>query len=356
MCSQRTTCSVSSSVELALRIAQVSTCHEATPPTGYGSINRIVSDLTECLVSRGHEVTLFATGDSVTTAQLRSWFPSPSADFVDVGRDWLHSLFSLTTGESFDVVHNHNVYSGVALGQFAQAGAFVTTSHFFSDRDLDFYSYVPAHQFVALSDSQRARMDKLRPIAVIRPGIEPATYLFSAQKHDYLLMLGQIGDHKGTVEGIDVAQRLGLPLRIAGPIAPWNKEYYRDRVQPLLSSNIRYLGEVGGRDRLRLLRDARCLLFPSKEAETFGLVLLEAMASGTPAVALRKGAADEILIDGVTGYVCDDLEGMIDAVASCHEISARACRHHVRDHFHRERMTDDYLALYHRLLCEGDPA
>lgn len=335
-----------------MRIAQLSTPHERTPPTAYGSINRVVSGLTEELVRRGHDVTLYATGDSRTSARLRWLFDSPSDQFVDTGRDWLHSLHSLRVREHFDIVHNHNVYSGAALGFLADTDVFLTTSHFFSPADLDFYSHLPRQQLVAQSQAQRRMMGALDPVAVVPPGIDVTEYPLCREKDDYLLVLGQIGRHKGTVEAVQVARLVGRPLVLAGPVAPWNRQYFEQEVEPLLGPDVSYVGEVGGQRRLALLQRARCLLMPSNGEESFGLVLVEAMACGTPAVGTDHGAIPEVIEHGVSGFVASSVPELALVVERCGAISAAACRRRVERCFTLDRMTDAYLKLYRSLRAE----
>jgi glycosyltransferase involved in cell wall biosynthesis len=328
----------------SMRIAQISTCHEATPPLRYGSINRIVSELTECLVRRGHEVVLYATGDSSTSARLEYVFEAPSPGFYNIDDDWVHVIKALTTGEHFDLVHNHNIYGGVGLAFLAECDAYLTTVH--TKPNMQFLKHFQGHNLVALSESHGRMLASLNPLRVITPGLSPDAYPFTEDKEEYILLLGQIGHHKGTREAIDVAESLGMELRIAGLVAPWNEPYFQAEVKPRLRGRISFVGEVGGTDRLDLLRRARCLILPSNALETFGLVLIEAMACGTPVVGTTRGAIPEVVVPGQTGFLADDLAGLADAVRGCDRLDPRQCREHVLKHFTAERMTDDYEDLY----------
>jgi len=332
-----------------MKIAQLSTCHENTPPVKYGSINRIVSTLTEELVRRGHDVTLFATAKSTTRARLKWVFEEPREGFYHIDDDWVHVIKSLTNGERFDIVHNHNIYGGVSLCSLANCRGYLTTCH--TKPNLTFLRHFLPHNFVALSHSHFARMSELAPLATIYPAIDLVDYPFDYEKGEYLLYLGQISHEKGTKEAIQVANELGVPLQIAGVVAPWNKSYFDVEIEPLLNDRIRFVGEVGGTEKLDLLRGAKCLIFPSNTEETFGLAMIEAMVCGTPVVGTSKGAIPEVVLDGETGFVADGVEALVEAAQKIGDIDPYRCRAHVRETFSVERMASNYLALYDTLLA-----
>jgi glycosyltransferase involved in cell wall biosynthesis len=338
----------------SLRIALISTPHESTPPLAYGSINRIVADLTHELVLRGHEVEVFATGDSTAGGTLRAVYDAPGEQFYDVSRDWMHALHSLRQVRDVDVVHNHNLFSGVALAFLAQARTYLTTAHYYTHRDQHLLSLagLPSvgHSVVAQSEAQQRRMSWLHPVAVIPPGIRPDLYGFDAHHDGYLLVLGVVGEHKGVREAIDVARTCGYPLIIAGPVPPWCERYYLQQIVPELHGRIQYIGEVGGEERLRLLQRARGLLMLSKAPETFGLSCVEAMVSGTPTVVSGRGALPEIVQHGVTGFVADGHLEWCKAVDALGTIRPEACRAHVEQKYTAAHMADRYLAVYDWLL------
>ncbi|MGH3699381.1 MAG: glycosyltransferase family 4 protein [Pseudonocardiaceae bacterium] len=340
----------------SLRIAQLSTPHERTPPEGYGSINRIVADLTEELVARSHDVHLFANADSQTSATLHSIYDRVGEKFLDFGRDWLHALFSLREISGFDVLHNHNLFSGTALGFLADARASMTTVHFDHVDDYDFLRRVSPQHWVVQSASQRRRLawlDTTGTMHMVRPGIDVAAYRGADRDDGYLLILGQVGEHKGIREAIETARKVGMPLVIAGPVPSWHERYFEEYVRPELDQQVQYVGVVGGQRRLDLLQGARALLMPSQAEETFGLACVEAMASGTAVVVSAAGALPELVVDGVTGFVARDVSAAVAGVERVAEISPAVCRAHVEQHFTIARMTDDYLELYRR-LCRVD--
>jgi len=334
-----------------VRIAQVASCHESTPPNGYGSINRIVSDLAESLVAAGHEVTLFATGDSRTAAMLRWTFPFPLAGELNVGREWLHSIRSLQRCDGFDIVHNHNFFSGSALSFLPRCGAFVTTAHVMPGDAWEFVDHLLWQPLIVLSEAQRRSLRRLRPMAVIRPGLRLEDYPYQESKQDYILFLGRVGRPKGVDTAIAVATLAGRPLVIAGPVPPWERAYFEECILPAVDGErVRYVGEVGGDERAGLLSSAHCLIMPSTVEETFGLVLIEAMACGTPVIGSPWGAIPEVIDDGHTGFVASSPQEMAEAVIRCASIVPSECRRQVDQHFGINRMVDEHVALYERLL------
>ncbi|MFE6776301.1 glycosyltransferase family 4 protein [Streptomyces sp. NPDC057702] len=333
-----------------LRIAQVSTPHESTPPVAYGSINRIVADLTDELVARGHEVHLYATGDSRTRGVLHAAFDFPDPAFVNVGQDWMHALLSMRDITGFDVMHNHNLFSGQAASFAADCRVALTTAHFFTYRDHDLTGRMGDAGYVVQSRSQLRRMRHLKVVGVAQPGIRVEEYQLDRGHDDYLLALGQIGDHKGVREAIDVARRAGVPLVIAGPVPPWHEDYFQRMIRPCLGQDVQFVGEVGGEVRLELLRRARGVLMLSKGPETFGLVCIEAMACGTPVIVTSRGALPEVVVDGVTGFVADTEEDQCRAVHRLAEISPDRCRARVEQNFTVSHMTDRYEEIYRDLL------
>lgn len=331
-----------------MRIAEISTVHETTPPRRYGSINRIVSGLTEGLVARGHDVTLFASADSETAAHLIGTFATAPADFYRIDEDWVHVIQSMRScSDGFDVIHNHNIYGGPALEFLVQPTPMVTTSH--TDPNHRFLRHFPDHMYVVLSDSHQRRMEPYRVVRRIYPGLDLADYTMTSDKDDYLLYLGQVRQQKGVVEAIEIAKRCGRDLVIAGPIPPWEAEFFRARVEPRCSSNVRYVGDVGGAERERLLATCFALLAPSQMSETFGLVLIEAMASGTVPIATPVGAYPEVIVDRQTGFLASSLDEYLSCINRVHELDPASLRAYVQTQFSMERMISDYEDLFYEL-------
>ncbi len=325
-----------------------------------------MSTLTEELMRRGHEVTLFAAGDSTTSARLvptveRSlWHQRPRPrDFnpywaMTLGEVWRHI-------EEFDIVHSHLDYFGYPM---AAAGVrpVVTTLHGRLDLpDLPpLYRHFSEVPLVSISDAQRRPIPNANWAATIYHGIEMDEYTFNPQMGGYLAFLGRISPEKGLDTAIRVARRAGVPLLIAArmplphlhdPYVRADWEYWENEVQPLVEGKqVELLGQLAGKDKDDLLRNAAALLFPIRWPEPFGLVMVEAMACGTPVLALRDGSVPEIVEDGVTGLIRDTEDELVEAVTHIAELDRHRCRATVEERFSAPAMTDAYEQLYVRLL------
>jgi glycosyltransferase involved in cell wall biosynthesis len=319
-----------------------------TPPRHYGPWERVTSLLTEGLVARGVDVTLFATGDSVTTAVLDAVVPAGYGDDeLTDGRvaEAMHVGHVLERSEEFDLVHNHLDWLPLALGG-AWRAPLVTTVHGFSGPAI-----LPAYRasrsaFVSISDADRS--PELDYVATIHHGIDLAEFPPGPAGGDGLIVFGRIHPDKGSAEAIAIARRSGRPLTICGPIH--DMDYYRTEVEPALGPDVAYLGSVGPSDRARLLGEAAVLLHPIAFDEPFGLSVVEAMACGTPVVAYRRGSMAEVIDDGVTGFAVEDRDAAVAAV----DIAARLDRGLVREaagaRFGVDRMVEEYLVVYGRIL------
>jgi glycosyltransferase involved in cell wall biosynthesis len=349
-----------------MRIAQVAPPFESVPPSRYGGTERVVATLTEELMRRGHDVTLFAAGDSKTSARLvptvrqALWHQKPRpSDFnpywaITLGEVWRYI-------EEFDIVHSHLDYFGYPM---ARAGVrpVVTTLH----GRLDLPDLAPVYaQFsdvpvVSISDAQRLPQTEANWAATIYHGIETDQYTFNPHMGGYLAFLGRISPEKGLDTAIRIARRAGVPLLIAARMplphthdpnvrADW--EYWENEVQPLLEGKeVELLGQMAGKDKDDLLRNAAALLFPIRWPEPFGLVMVEAMACGTPVLALREGSVPEVIQDGVTGFIRDTEDELVDAVKRISELDRAQCRAEVERRFSPETMTDAYEEVYQRVM------
>ncbi|MBI3977566.1 MAG: glycosyltransferase family 4 protein [Chloroflexi bacterium] len=329
-----------------LRIALLSTPHTATPPDGYGASELIAGLLAEALVAAGHAVTVFGRSGSPTPARLAS-FPEADGHPTFDGRELIHAARAMARSGEFDVVHNHCLAAGPALAGLARAPV-VSTLHYLSPILRAF----PEHDVVAVSEHQRARAAELglNVVATIHNGVDLTRFTFERQKDDYLLFLGRFHPNKGAHLAIAAARRLDRRLVIAAPGPPPDQVgYFEEAIRPHLDSRIEWIGEVRGRQKDELLGRAHCLLMPACWDEPFGLVLVEAMACGTPVVALGRGAIPEIVDHGRTGFVVHDADELPAAADRAGSIDPAACRRHVEAHFTAERMAREYAALYHRL-------
>jgi len=319
-----------------------------TPPLHYGPWERVTSLLTEGLVARGVDVTLFATGDSVTTATLDAVLPAGYADDSRVdGRisEALHVGHVLERSGDFDLVHNHLDWLPLALGG-AWHAPLVTTVHGFSGPAI-LPAYRAGHsEFVSISHADRS--PDLDYIATVHHGIEFDEFEPGPTSGDGLIAFGRIHPDKGTAEAIEIARRTGRPLVICGPIH--DAEYFAAVIEPALGSDISYLGSVGPVDRAHLLGDAAVLLHPIAFDEPFGLSVIEAMACGTPVVAYRRGSMAEVIDDGVTGFAVTSQDAAVAAVAVAAWLDRGLVRATAARRFGVDRMVDEYLAVYERVV------
>ncbi len=349
-----------------MRIAQVAPPFETVPPLRYGGTERVIATLTDELVRRGHEVTLFAAGGSTTSARLvptverALWHQQPRPrDFnpywaVTLGQVWRHM-------EEFDVVHSHLDFFGYPMAR-ASVRPVVTTLHGRLDLpDLPpLYRHFSDIPLVSISDAQRAPVPDANWAATIYHGIEVNDFTFNPHMGGYLAFLGRISSEKGLDTAIRVARRAGVPLLIGARMplpylqdpnvrADW--EYWENEVQPLIESNqVELLGQLTDKDKAELLRNAAALLFPIRWPEPFGLVMVEALACGTPVLALRNGSVPEVVEDGVTGFICDTEDELVDAVTRVADLDRGRCRSEATRRFSSAAMTDAYEQVYKRVV------
>jgi glycosyltransferase involved in cell wall biosynthesis len=340
-----------------MRIAQVAPLFESVPPRMYGGTERVVSYLTEELVRQGHEVTLFASGDSETSARLVAG--CPRALWQEPGcRDTLPHhvrLVELVAREAdrFDVIHFHLDYVHFpAVGRLPCPT--VTTLHgrlHPPDEEalFDAYSRVP---LVSISDDQRRPIPRANWQATVHHGMPLDVHTFREGPGSYLAFLGRVSPEKGLDKAVEIARLAGMPLRVAAKIYPEERPYYERVIEPLFRASpwVEFVGEVGGASKDAFLGGAFALLFPIEWAEPFGLVMIESLACGTPVVAFRRGSVPEVMTDGVTGFVVDDVPGAVEAVRATAGLDRRACRRAFVERFGVARMTRDYQAVYRRLV------
>jgi glycosyltransferase involved in cell wall biosynthesis len=339
-----------------MRIAVVSTAFLSTPPRDYGGTELVVSDLVEGLVARGHEVTLFATADSATSADLRAlysaakWPPDPLADLE-------HVCWALQEAAELepDVVHVNSA-AALAVGRFTPDLPLVYTLHHVHEPGLsEIYAAHPEVQYVAISADQRSREPGLPHCRVIHHGLDEQRYAWRASAQTYVAFLGRLSATKGCDAAIDAAALAGLPIRVAGQVHPPDLEYARRELgHRLAAPHVSYLGAVGPAKKVPLLRDARALLVPITWDEPFGLVLIEAMLSGCPVVAFRRGSVPELVEPGVTGFVVSSVEEMAATIApggAIETIDREACRARAVQRFSQARMVAHYERLYAEVVA-----
>ncbi|HEV3230851.1 MAG TPA: glycosyltransferase family 4 protein [Candidatus Dormibacteraeota bacterium] len=344
-----------------MRIALVAPVVERVPPVRYGGTERVVHNLAEGLIDHGHQVTLFAAGDAQTRAELVASVDQAVWHNLDFDGDPNWPLVAemgrvAARQRDFDVIHNHAdaVFFPLLLGLDVLA---LTTLHGRLDQPayLDLLGQFRPAPLISISDAQRRGTEALdlNWVATVHHGLSPRRFTFQPEPRRHLVFLGRISPEKGPDIAIKVAIQAGLPLLIAAKVPDVNRDYFDNVIRPLLKSpGIEFLGEVNEREKDALLGDARALLFPADWPEPFGLALIEAMACGTPVVALRRGSIPEIVSDGLTGFVCDTPGEMPDAVARIGEIARRACRERFEAEFSVDSMVERYEAVYTRALAE----
>ena len=334
-----------------MRVAMLAPISWRVPPRHYGPWERIVSLLTEGLVERGVDVTLFATADSVTQAHLDAVCPRPLAEDASLDpKVWeaLHIANAFEKAGDFDIIHNHYdflplTYTGLV------ATPVVTTIHgFSSDRIKPAYRrYADRVAYVSISDADRD--PELPYVATVYHGIDLAEFTPRDCPGRGLVYLGRIHPDKGVAEAVAVAKAVGLPLVIAGIIH--DRTYFEHEIAPHVDGDrVRYVGSLGPAERDELLGSALAMLHLVEFAEPFGLSMIEAMACGTPVIARRRGSVPEVVDEGVTGFVVDDVAGATLAVGRVGGLDRRAVRARVAERFSRDRMVDDYLRVYERVL------
>jgi glycosyltransferase involved in cell wall biosynthesis len=345
-----------------LRIAQVATLWESVPPTGYGGTERNVSYLTEELVRRGHQVTLFASGDSVTSAKL---FPGCDRSLrltklATIGVAIHHRMLSQAyeRASQFDVIHAHLDYWSFPFARLVSTPS-VTTIHGRLDiPELHFiYGEYRATPLVSVSDAQRAPLPEMNWIATIHHGLHRDLLKFNPEGGKYLAFLGRISPETGVEAAIEVARKAGIPLKVAAKVDDFDRDYYRDVVTPLLAQpGVEYIGEIDDSQKSDFLGNAIAVLFPIDWPEPFGMVMIESMACGTPVIARPRGAVSEVLRDGVTAFIAPDVDGMVAAVKKIASLSRRRCREEFETRFTIDAVADQYEAIYRsEMKIDPDP-
>jgi glycosyltransferase involved in cell wall biosynthesis len=324
------------------------------PPRHYGPWERVVSLLTEGLVERGVDVTLFATADSVTGARLDAVCPRPLAEDETLdAKVWesLHITNAFEKAGRFDLIHNHFDFLPLTYSGLVSTPLLTTIHGFSSDRIRPVYRrYDGRTSYVSISDADRD--PELHYVATVYHGIDLAEFTPVERPGPHLVFLGRIHPDKGVAEAIAVAQAVGVPLVIAGIVH--DRAYFEREVTPSLDGErIRYVGSLGPRDRDELLGGALALLHLVRFAEPFGLSMVEAMACGTPVIGFRRGSVPEVIDEGVTGFVVDDVRGAVAAAQRVAALDRRAVRARVAERFSRDRMVEDYLRVYGQVTASA---
>lgn len=338
-----------------MRIAQLAPLDEAVPPKRYGGTERVVSWLTEELVRRGHDVTLFASGDSHTAAELVpvvARAERPGGDPGALAARILQLGLLARRAHRFDVIHSHlDLFGFPGLDERPS----LSTMH--GRLDVGLYGPIlrafPRHALVSISDAQRAPVPDACWIGTVHHGLPIDEYPFTAAPRDYFAFVGRMSPEKRPHVAIDIARRAGVRLLLAAKIDRVDREYFDTMVRPRLREpGIEYVGELAEREKIELVRHARALLFPILWPEPFGLVMIEALACGTPVLTRRCGSTPEVVVDGEVGFVCDDDAELLHALQATDRIERWRCRAHVARHFDVARMAQRYEQLYRRVAAD----
>jgi glycosyltransferase involved in cell wall biosynthesis len=346
-----------------MRIAQMAPLAESVPPRLYGGTERVVAWLVDELVSLGHEVTLFASGDSVTSARLNAVWPRalrlgrPRTDPMVAQAALLDAV--ARKASEFDVIHAHIDWLHLPL--FSRLGVpFLTTCH--GRLDLPGFGDVVRRfhdaPFVSISDNQRVPLPEAKWMGTVYHGLPPDLFQPTFEPGSYLAFLGRLTAEKGPEAAIRIARAAGMPLRIAAKVPRGERRYFRERLEPQVDGKqVQLVGEVNDETKQEFLAGAAALLFPIDWPEPFGLVMIEAMACGTPVIAFKSGSVPEVIDDGITGFVVSGVAEAIQAVARLSELDRKRVRMHFEKRFTARRMAEEYLRHYKPLACSrGGPA
>jgi len=339
-----------------VRVAIIAPVWFPVPPSGYGGIEWVVSLLTDGLAEAGHDVTLFASGDSYTKAKLVSVFAeAPSADIGRTTPELRHALGCFERADEFDIVNDHSGPVAAALGGAVETPVVHTVHGPLVGADGELYvslaRVAPEVGLISVSLNQRKPQPDLPWIATCHNALDLGAYPVHTERGEYLLFLGRMSADKGCHRAVEVAQEAGVPLRIAGKMRePAEREYFEEYVAPHLGGGIEYLGETSHGKKVALLQNARATLFPIEWEEPFGLVMIESMACGTPVIATRWGAVPEVIEHGRSGLIVDDYREMAGALAEADALEPLECRRSAEERFSAERMVQEYVAAYEAVL------
>jgi glycosyltransferase involved in cell wall biosynthesis len=336
-----------------MRIAHVGPVATTIPPPKSGSVETMTSLLTEGLVTRGQDVTLFATADSTTHAKLHSIYPHGYWHDASMWPWELYEMLNMASAveraAEFDIIHYEAAYYPISLAftRLSATPIVQTLHHSPSEAEVALWSHYPEARFVAISREQATLLDGLNVVGTVLHGIDTDRFVFREKPDDYLLFLGRFTEGKGVLQAIEIAKRVGMKLILAAA----EEDYYRERVAPHVDGrHIVYFGEADFDAKVKLFGGARALLYPIQAPEPFGLVLAEAMACGTPVAALNRGAVSEVVDQGVTGMIFDDLEQMTHELPRVFTLDRHRVRERAVQRFGVARMVDEYLGVYARIV------
>lgn len=346
-----------------MKIAQIAPLWERVPPFRYGGIELIVSLLSDELVRRGHEVTLFASGDSLTTAKLKSVHDQALRLDPSIKEPGLYEQMMLhdvyRQADHFDIIHSHVGCAGLPYSSLVKTPTVHTMHGIFTPDNEKMFRQFAWQPYISISEAQREPRLGLNYIHTVYNGIDTKAYPFCANptQPPYLAFVGRLSPEKGPLQAIEIARASGLPLKMAGKIDAVDRAFYSEQLESHIDGEqIQYLGEVSHDEKVALLSGATATLFPITWREPFGLVMIESMATGTPVIGMALGSVPEVIAHEKTGFVCHSIEKMVEAVPLVSQLDRQTCRDYVVNNFSVESMTDQYLRAFEMALTasKGD--
>ncbi len=342
-----------------MKIAQIAPLWERVPPPAYGGIELVVGLLTDELVRRGHEVTLFASGDSLTLAKLISVHPQALRLDPTIRDSSIYEFLQLASvyekAADFDIIHSHMGVATLTSANLVTTPTVHTLHGIFTPDNEKIFQHCRKQPYIAISNSQREPRLELNYVDTVYNGIDVNSYEFYPQpiEPSYLAFLGRMSPEKGPHLAIEIAQKTGRNLKLAGKVDLIDLEYFDQKIKPYIDGKqIEYLGEANHLQKNALMGGAYATLFPITWREPFGLVMVESMASGTPVIAMRMGSAEEVIANGKTGFLCDNIEECINSIDKVDSLNRYACRQYVEENFSVRQMTDGYEAVYQQIIGE----
>lgn len=344
-----------------MKIALLAPFEEPVPPKKYGGTELVVYNLVEELVTLGHDVTLIASGDSTTTAKLAPAvkqairvLPKARNPQMRMALNYqgLANALTLIVKDDFDILHNHYGWPLLMFKDLLNCPVVTTLHGTLSDpTEQEMYTLHEEAPYISISDSQRRHGPHLNYIDTVYNGIQVERFEFNATPKDYLAFLGRISPQKGPEYAIEIAKKVGQRLIIAAKVDPVDEDYFEQIIEPLIDGEqISFIGEVDHIGKVNLLKNARALLSPLQWDEPFGIVNVEALACGTPVITINRGSMPEIIINGKVGFLCSNIDEMIECAANIDTISRKACRSHAEQYFTARRMAEHYVQIYKTLL------
>jgi glycosyltransferase involved in cell wall biosynthesis len=338
-----------------MKIAQVAPLWERVPPPTYGGIELVVSRLTDELVRRGHEVTLFASGDSQTLANLEAVYPRALRLDPNVKEYTAYEMLELSQvyqqAAEFDLIHSHVGISALALANLVSTPTVHTLHGSFTQDNRNVYSHHQKQSYISISDAQR--QINLNYVGTVYNGIDPNDYPFVDKPQDppYLAFLGRFSPEKGPQHAIAIAKQTGWRLKMAGKVDAVDSEFFEKEIAPQIDGQqIQFLGEINHAEKIELFGNAAITLFPITWQEPFGLVMIESMATGTPVIGMNLGSVPEVIAHGVTGFVCQTYDEMAAMLPKALELNRRTCREYVENKFSVIQMVNGYEAAYEQII------